>query len=407
MTIDTTNLLDDGKKVKLARPALLEAVQRLNDLASTSDTAKGVSLVGSAGRVVDSISALRALPKTGSATAFVLGFYAKGDGGGGNYFLDESDTTSAETIGVVIVATDGGRWKLAKSSFITFRQFGAVGNGVTDDTASINAAFSYLRALIVKANGVTQGESVKLLFGYPGDVFKVAGSINATGLKGLNVVIDGGGAVILGACAGKPVFDMRNCRWYSVYNLNIWGDVTSTPSYGVTVGRTLLSGSSAGDGSFTDCAYHGYYTKACFYNFTAETVQYRHCRFYNSYVGTGANCIVMDGVNNYNVTSEFTTQQNSADVAVSFNENNFYGCDFRRVGSTGTDACIRYIGHGARHGYIISYAANDAGDIVEYYKPITPHLIDLVLDIHAEVDNGTSGVRNLLLVDTALSLIHI
>ena len=63
-------------------------------LANTSSMTEGVSLVGGAGRVVGSMSALRQLPKTATPTAFVTGYYAAGDGGGGSYFYDSADTTS-------------------------------------------------------------------------------------------------------------------------------------------------------------------------------------------------------------------------------------------------------------------------------------------------------------------------
>lgn len=64
----------------------------------------------------DTFTAIRALPKTGSTPyAQALGSTTKGDGGGGVYYLDSADTSSAESLPAIIVATDGGRWKLATS----------------------------------------------------------------------------------------------------------------------------------------------------------------------------------------------------------------------------------------------------------------------------------------------------
>ncbi|MFC5407195.1 glycosyl hydrolase family 28-related protein [Cohnella soli] len=104
--------------------------------------AKAASGAGNV-EVVTSISALKALSKTTYFFAFVTGYYASGDGGGGNYYFDSTDTTSADNGGTVIVASDGGRWKLAATDKISLRQFGAKGNGISDDTAATQAAMTW------------------------------------------------------------------------------------------------------------------------------------------------------------------------------------------------------------------------------------------------------------------------
>lgn len=122
----------------ISNPAALANALR-SDLAA----ANGVSLIGGAGQVVASIGALRALLKTSaSKNAIATGYFAPGDGGGGVYWLDAADSTTAENGGTVIVATDGGRWKLARSSAYDIAQFGAKVDGVTDDTAKIVAAYA-------------------------------------------------------------------------------------------------------------------------------------------------------------------------------------------------------------------------------------------------------------------------
>jgi len=89
----------------------------------------GADLVGGVGRVVNTITALKALLKTGVGKAFVLGYYTMGDGGGGQYWYDSTDVSSTDNGGTIIVATDGGRWKLIYRDYVTPDQFGVIGDG--------------------------------------------------------------------------------------------------------------------------------------------------------------------------------------------------------------------------------------------------------------------------------------
>jgi len=89
---------------------------------------------------LDSIAALRCRAAAGTSCVNVCGYYAPGDGGGGLYVLDTCDTATADNGGTVIVAVDGGRWKLARTGALSVRQFGAKGDRTTDDRAAIQAA---------------------------------------------------------------------------------------------------------------------------------------------------------------------------------------------------------------------------------------------------------------------------
>ena len=139
------NTTDANKPVSTAQASALLLKTSITDLGDTVTVSKGAALVGRGYQVVNSITSLRALLKTSaSAYAFVTGYYAAGDGGGGSYYLAVGDTTSVDNGGSIIVATDGGRWKLVHHGVFDVRQFGAIHGGGTDATASIQAAMNAL-----------------------------------------------------------------------------------------------------------------------------------------------------------------------------------------------------------------------------------------------------------------------
>ncbi|WP_345819945.1 hypothetical protein ABC766_27325 [Methylobacterium fujisawaense] len=70
-----------------------------------------------------------------------LGYATVGDGGGGRYFWT-NDTTTADDGCSVIVAADGGRWKLDLTGPLSPKTCGARLDNSVDDTAAINKAIA-------------------------------------------------------------------------------------------------------------------------------------------------------------------------------------------------------------------------------------------------------------------------
>ena len=103
--------------------------------------------VANLSKTVSNVATLKLQLKTGNGFCYTAGYTTSGDGGSGGYWLDLSDTTSADNRGTIIVANDGGRWKLRNDRTVSVLQFGANKTGLVDATPAFINAIAYFKAV--------------------------------------------------------------------------------------------------------------------------------------------------------------------------------------------------------------------------------------------------------------------
>jgi len=143
----------EGAYKVVVKDSLDNTIRTVDDVSTVIDMANityageamSVILEDRLSHVVEDIDALKAVDSTLFTMAYVKGYYASGDGGGGDYWYDSGDTTTADNGGSVIVATDGARWKLLTNGKPwSVLQFGAKPDYTTDATSAIQAAMDAL-----------------------------------------------------------------------------------------------------------------------------------------------------------------------------------------------------------------------------------------------------------------------
>lgn len=109
----------------------------------------GVTVQAPVGNVgtVSTISALRGVTPTANASVYVEGYRTIGDNGAGNFYAVTGAATGTyiDNGGTIIVPTGGdgsSAWLRNVDGALYVDYFGAVGNGVADDTAAIQAAIN-------------------------------------------------------------------------------------------------------------------------------------------------------------------------------------------------------------------------------------------------------------------------
>lgn len=105
------------------------------------------SLFGITSRRVTTINDLRGQEPVVDREVAYVNRHTTAQVGGGMFYYDASDSTTADDDGITIVTTSGGkRWKRFVKDAVSVTWFGATGDGATDDSDAIQAAFDYVEA---------------------------------------------------------------------------------------------------------------------------------------------------------------------------------------------------------------------------------------------------------------------
>lgn len=185
---------------------------------------------------------------------------------------------------------------------LNVKDFGAAGDGVTDDTAAINRAFNKMRELVLP-DTVAGRPSAALNF--PHGQYYCGGSINATRLRGYGWRINFDGAQIFSAATGKVAIDFLHSRHGTINNLVLRSDASNKPLVGVQVGYSVHQVSS-GNMAFNSPYIVGNFTRTAYYNGGSEQTACNNGLFRNEETTSNSYAVIDDSANWWKRTSEFT-----------------------------------------------------------------------------------------------------
>ena len=178
------------------------------------------------------------------------GYYVAGDGGGNSFYWDgtSSATDNGGTIIKPTLVSGAGRWlAVDTSSYINVKQFGAVGDGVADDTTAISSAIdefntvyfpngTYLFSGItinkhnVTLYGAGESRSVLLMTNAAAAAVTIGSTAFTSGINIRNLKIEGNDSNLGGISLGTTTFAAARIRIQDVF---ITGFQNATNGYGI------------------------------------------------------------------------------------------------------------------------------------------------------------------------------
>jgi len=265
--------------------------------------------------------------------------------------------------------------------------YGAKCDGVTDDAAAFNSAFTAIRAVTALSGSGAQylGQAAHLVT--PARVCLIKSTINATVLYGAGFTWDGEGTLILCQTNGTPCVDATGVENVTIRNLNIYGSATLTPNIGLAIGRyTSTSGNLAGNNVFDAPKVIGYFTSTPFFDNQAETTHINSGWFLTMSNNNWA-AAVFDGENHFNFQTIAAGGPYPQNTAQGFAESTCTDCVFMTFG---TASPAVWIGGAWRlrlaNSYVGVWGGTGGNDGVILYTPGSISNLLLDADLHFELN---------------------
>lgn len=275
-----------------------------------AQTVWSVPYIGDRVIYVDTVADMVALPagKLSDGTVVVTSRYSTshtaGDGSGNVYAWDDGSSATAD--GGFVITDTGGRWVAKFQDAANLRAFGALGDGSTDDSTTVQAALDS-GALLVTANSGT---------------YMVEGLTVSTN----NLVIDLRGATLKqkAKVGNPPALITQESQNLTIRHTQFDGNKSN-----ITSGTFADSFSSAGAGRVYGAAIGNDSSVSAYDGLTVE-----NCAFANMYGG----CVITQDAENIVVRDCRATSCNfeilwAVGTTGVINNIELSGCDIRNIGS--------------------------------------------------------------------------
>jgi hypothetical protein len=249
----------------------------------SSDTTSGAYFAGSISTTTLTVTSItngtlavgQLITGTGVAAGTYISALVSGTGGTGTYTVTVSQTVTSETLsadngGSVIVAANGSRWHLQYTDSLSVKQFGATGNGTTDDTFAIQ-------------NSWTVGGLIRM----PAGTYEVSSVLTPT--NSLRVVGDGIGvtSIVASGNYAEIINFPSTAAQIELSYITLVSTGTTTLCVNFTLGSEVCT--------FTECQFTGNLTGSLVYSQASGYVTYNNCTWNCNAAAT--NGVVLDGYN--------------------------------------------------------------------------------------------------------------
>ena len=196
----------------------------------------------------------------------------------------------------------------------TVHDFGAVGDGQTDDTQAFAAYTAWLRQQL-NSNGAQQA----WVLGF-GRRYIVNSSLDFTNFR--YFTFEGHDSQIISNVKNLPAIDalgMENCL---IRDLSLYSGAPSDPAFiGLQLG-VYVDGVGHPQNTIENVTITGFFSRACVFNAGSETTSFVDLKLVNEYVGANwCYGLIQDATAFWPIISSYVTVTRTSNIGSSFNEN--------------------------------------------------------------------------------------